>query len=187
MTVLAVSVRQPFASLVARRIVTALVLPNTTSEHGRVAIYAEPEPPAPGDFGPYVVRERGDGHPSARRSELVTRTGAGLHCDLPLGALVATAYLREPVSAFRCSPPGAFEQGDGTLPINGWDASIPEVDDGDDTVLVSGKQWELQDYRTKDTYAWLLEEICPLIPPVRVRGGQERNGLLEFDVQLATA
>jgi hypothetical protein len=97
------------------------------------------------------------------------------YTDLPFGSIVATCYLVDVVPVYQTSPPSAFEDNYGDLPVKGWDRAIPEFDDGDDTVLISEANRQFGDF-SPGRFAWLLDDISLITPPWAATG---RLGLWE--------
>lgn len=85
----AITVRQPWASLIAAGVKTIETRPRRTSYRGRIAIHAGLKGPVHGS----VVREWRVEYPNA--PGYIVRTGHGEAWPLPLGAVVASAVLTD--------------------------------------------------------------------------------------------
>jgi hypothetical protein len=165
------TLRQPWATLVAVRSKTIETRSWSTNYRGALAIHASgrwtPE-------GRYMLVGSGMvSRPAARVLRPLgykwQRDGRRWTSDMPLGAVVATCQLVDVVPTHQCSPPSHFEQGYGDLPEKGWDRAIPEWDQGDDTVLTSDANRNFGDF-SYGRFAWLLEEIRAVDPPWKATG-----------------
>ena len=159
----ALTLWQPWATLVALGHKTVETRSWETSYRGPLAIHAARR--VPRDWpGPHVLV----GNPTRGYA----LAGDDYRWPLPLGVIVATCRLVDVVPTHRTSPPSYQELDYGDLPSKGWDRAVPEFDEGDDTVLVSGHNRMLGDFGP-GRFAWLLDDIEPVEPPIRARGRQQ--------------
>lgn len=172
----ALTLWQPWASLVAHRIKTIETRSWSTNYRGPLAIHAAQRPPVVG--ASVAVRGWSVGHHRLRYHDHVdegytlSRLGEETTCRLPLGVVLATAELVDVIPMAHAGEEGAIRtldiDGDGSL----W---IVEADPGE----LEEQDWrEVTDQRpfgdyTPGRFAWLLEHIEPLAEPVPARGRQQ--------------
>jgi activating signal cointegrator 1 len=178
----ALTLLQPWASLVAAGLKTIETRSWSTRYRGPLAIHASKGTAYHGfKVGDWSLEGYGD-HREIRRlgavkdGELVAdRFRQGLAHPAPLGAVVATCRLVDVVPMVNMAEEGAIrrlEIGDGgSLWIS--EPDVEEVGEpwGGDTVEISD-QAPYGDFRP-GRYAWLLEDIQPLGTPIPARGGRK--------------
>jgi len=168
----ALTLHQPYASLVAigaKRIETRS---RPTKYRGRILIHAGKREPDPGDYGRWyvdladvlgcAVRTPGHVHDdvcTGWSSEwgMADEYGAGLYDSLPLGAVVASAVLTD------CVP--IITQPDGDAPSAGFVYADPDFvqyhpDPDGPPARYSETERSFGDY-TPGRWAWLLDDVKP--------------------------
>lgn len=177
----AITLWQPWASLVAVGVKTIETRSWSTSYRGPIAIHAGARPLTPRikreyyGIQPHAAYQSGlvHGPAGARVCNALDRAGykAADGSDLPLGAVVATCTLTDVVpildrfdSTLKFEHPAAFTRaidddvivagGDNTLPLR-WPSQRPYGD------------------FTPGRYAWLLDDIVRLDEPIPARGHQQ--------------
>jgi hypothetical protein len=185
------TIRQPWASLVAGGLKTIETRATSTNVRGRIAIHAGAHRPVhwirDGHQAKVLTFRRGDGSWDAlsyRPLEGATYDGveSGYWFDLPLGAIVATADLHDCIPILDLDdPPGRQPHigiGRHTGRLGLWRPTIGHYGGG----AVSGTfdDWEHEDIDherpygdfTPRRFAWMLRDITLLDEPVPFKGGQ---------------
>jgi hypothetical protein len=161
----ALTLYQPWASLVAVGAKTIETRPWSTSYRGELWIHAGKRRMNLDDGSLklwWQYREKLESQLDSRHWE-----------TLPYGQVIARAQLMTIVPTSQCSRPSYFEIGYGDLPDRGWDMAIPEHDDGDDTVLISDANAHCGNF-DHGRFAWLLDDVeeLPWDERVEARGAQ---------------
>lgn len=174
----AITLWQPWASLVAVGVKTIETRSWSTSHRGPLAIHAGARPPETsnfgGEMGGWTVGRLDPGAP--RRMW----RGSGPIIDLPLGAVVATCTLTDvvPILDERIDDPHLLISDEAL-----WIAEAAYGEDhGEGNIERLQDAWQVTDQRpygdfTPGRYAWLLAEVELLEEPVPARG---RQGLWEW-------
>lgn len=182
----ALTLWQPWATLVALGVKTIETRSWSTSYRGPLAIHAATRPISDrltlGVWEAWPSDPRGYQHPNhdgPRPARLYRNDGgwlvSGRWLPLPLGAIVATCTLVDVVPIVSsgsdlpapwCADTFEWEDGKGHLYVMRPDAALTVVDD----------QRPYGDF-APGRYAWLLDDIIPVDPPVPAKGHQ---GLWEW-------
>jgi len=178
----ALTVRQPWASLVALGVKTIETRPWSTRYRGPLAIHAGVKPPKRGPYDGKSGEAVGDWMPLAlcdgtwkveHRASGVP--GAPDDHPLPLGAVVATCTLADvvPIVEREWLPEGFIGTRQDVLAVLPLDhPAAPGIHlwSGGEFVADASDQLPYGDF-TPGRYAWLLEDITP-IEPVPAKGKQ---------------
>jgi hypothetical protein len=179
----ALTVRQPWASLIACGEKTIQTSPKPTSYRGPIAIHAGLARPVGSMVGPYLVCDSG----SIAGYGLSHQTEHRPWIDLPLGAVVAVAELVDcaPIGGPTSFRTGAFEGDEGDFPQQPvvvhhppvwhppvWNHAACLVIDWPDRAPedITG-QLPFGDF-TPGRWAWLFDNVRPLAEPVPMKGRQ---------------